>query len=610
MVVFSYERSDIIFNFFRKKENRADSSGFVDTSDLTILSENSISRSQAMEIPTVSACINKISETIARLPVKLHQKNNGKITEILDDSRLVLLNGETGDTLNTVDMWKSLIEDYFLGGGGWIYINSDGLKIKSLHYVDCNNISIMTNNDPIFKAFNVFVNGKKYYDFQFLRVFRKTKNGYSNIPVQTDNPKILSVAYNSLKLENKMNKTGGNKGGFLKAKTKLSSEALENIKTGCRALYDNDNDKIPVLNDGLDFQPVSSTAVELQINENKKINSVEICKLFGFPHTIIDGGASDDDNKKFVSAITALINQLETALDSFLLLETEKENGYYFTFDTKELTRGSLKERYEAYQIGIKNHILQVDEVRREEDFEPLGFNFVTMGLGDVLLNPQTMEVFTPNTGQTSKLNSEQRADIELRYNHNHDQKGRFSSGGGGGRLSSEKKLYSNGGANPEKAVDNSEKSDIIKETDMFHTEDDPLREVMGSAYDNNRDELFAIIDNLEAMGIEVDISDTNRSMGYQPSISITENKPGRIKMDREASISAWRHENRHAEDDKASGWKGMDILINHPAERYQWEMRAYAEEIKIAESLGRQDMVQRLNQLLEKERKAIFDEE
>lgn len=476
MVVFSYERSDIIFNFFRKKENRADSSGFVDTSDLTILSENSISRSQAMEIPTVSACINKISETIARLPVKLHQKNNGKITEILDDSRLVLLNGETGDTLNTVDMWKSLIEDYFLGGGGWIYINSDGLKIKSLHYVDCNNISIMTNNGPIFKAFNVFVNGKKYYDFQFLRVFRKTKNGYSNIPVQADNPKILSVAYNSLKLENKMNKTGGNKGGFLKAKTKLSSEALENIKTGCRALYDNDNDKIPVLNDGLDFQPVSSTAVELQINENKKINSVEICKLFGFPHTIIDGGASDDDNKKFVSAITALINQLETALDSFLLLEKEKENGYYFTFDTKELTRGSLKERYEAYQIGIKNHILQVDEVRREEDFEPLGFNFVTMGLGDVLLNPKTMEVFTPNTGQTSKLNSEQRADIELRYNHNHDQKGRFCSGGGGGRLSSEKKLYSNGGANPEKAVDNSEKNDKINSGEVSATGENSLK--------------------------------------------------------------------------------------------------------------------------------------
>lgn len=559
-----------------------------------------------MEIPTVSACINKIAETISRLPVKLYKKENGRITEITDDNRLSLLNGETGDTLSTVDMWKSVTEDYFLGNGAWIYVNSDGIKTKSLHYVDSRNISIMTNNDPIFKAFDIMVNGRKFYDFQFIRLFRKTKNGYSNIPIQDDNPKILSVAYNSLKLENKMNKTGGNKGGFLKAKNKLSAEALETVKTGCRALYDNDNEKIPVLNDGLDFQPVSSTAVELQINENKKVNSVEICKIFGFPHTVIDGGASDDDNKKFISAITAILNQIETALDAFLLLEKEKYQGFYFAFDTKELTRGSLRERYEAYQIAIKNHILQVDEIRREEDYEPLGFNFVTMGLGDVLLNPKTMEVFTPNTGQTAKLDSrgEERAGIELRYNHNHDEKGRFCSGGGGGSLSS------SSARNSAKTLDNFEKSGTIKEADMFHTEDDPLREVMGSAYDNNRDELFAIIDNLEAMGIEVDISDTNRSMGYQPSISITENKPGRIKMDKEASISAWKHENQHVEDDRASGWKGMDILINHPEERYQWEVRAYAKEIEIAKSLKRNDMVQRLEQLLKKERKAIFGEE
>lgn len=333
---FFSERSDNIFKLFKhKQENRAEPAGLMDVSALsTIFSEQTVTRSQAMEIPTVSACINKIAETISRLPVKLYKKENSRITEITDDNRLSLLNGETGDTLSTVDMWKSVTEDYFLGNGAWIYVNSDGIKTKSLHYVDSRNISIMTNNDPIFKAFDIMVNGRKFYDFQFIRLFRKTKNGYSNIPIQDDNPKILSVAYNSLKLENKMNKTGGNKGGFLKAKNKLSGEALETVKTGCRALYDNDNEKIPVLNDGLDFQPVSSTAVELQINENKKVNSVEICKIFGFPHTVIDGGASDDDNKKFISAITAILNQIETALDAFLLLEKEKYQGFYFAFDT------------------------------------------------------------------------------------------------------------------------------------------------------------------------------------------------------------------------------------------------------------------------------------
>ena len=72
-----------------------------------------------MEIPTVSACIAKIGETISRLPVKLYRKDGEEVTEITDDHRIPLLNGETGDTLSTVDMWKAVTEDYFLGSGGW-----------------------------------------------------------------------------------------------------------------------------------------------------------------------------------------------------------------------------------------------------------------------------------------------------------------------------------------------------------------------------------------------------------------------------------------------------------------------------------------------------------
>ncbi|MDE6677560.1 MAG: hypothetical protein K2K02_00830, partial [Ruminococcus sp.] len=44
---------------------------------------------------------------------------------------------------------------------------------------------------------------------------------------------------------------------------------------------------------------------------------------------------------------------------------------------------------------------------------------------------------------------------LELRYNHNHDEKGRFCSGGGGGRMSSSSGKSS-------ETIDNSEKSDII----------------------------------------------------------------------------------------------------------------------------------------------------
>lgn len=452
-----------LFRRKKKQEIRADTAQNAENTILTFFGiTGELTREAALSIPTVSACISKISETISRLPVRLYVKEEEQVREIYDDPRIKLLNGSTGDTLSTVDMWKAAVEDYYLGRGAWIYVNTSGLRTESLHYVDSRNVSIVSNTDPIFKAFRVQVGGQSYYDFQFLKLLRRTRDGYTNIPLQEEAAQILSAAWNALKLENMMNSSGGCKPGFLKSKNKLSDQAIAAIKEGYSRIYDNKekHNKVVVLNEGIDFEAISSTAAELQMNENKKTNSIEICKLFGFPHTVIDGGASDDDNKKFISAVIALLNQIETELDNVLLLESEKEQGYYWAFDTKELTRGSMKERYDAYEIAVRNNILQIDEIRREEDYEPLGFNFVKLGLQDVLLNPQTMDVFTPNTGQTKNLlTGEERA---FNPNQPRDGHGRWAATGGG-RIASITRRYSNGGAKPNKSVDKSEKDAIIE---------------------------------------------------------------------------------------------------------------------------------------------------
>ena len=465
-----------IFSIFKRKktENRAESDNILTFFGLP---SGVLTREAAMSIPTVSACVNKIADTVARLPVRLYQKSGDEVTEISDDSRLTLLNGETGDTLNTVELWKMAIEDYFLGQGAWIFVNSDFARVKSLHYVDSRNISIMKNCDPIFKAFDVSVNGKKYYDFQFIKLLRKTRDGCTNIPIQAESAAILSAAYNALKLENYMSKNGGNKPGFLKSKVRLSDEAIAKVKEGYAKVFSNEESgNVAILNDGMEFQPTTATSAELQLNENKKVNSIEICKLFGFPHTVIDGNAGTDDNNKFIAAVVSLLNQIETVLDSVLLLETEKEQGLYFAFDTKELTRGSVKERYEAYDIAVRNNILQIDEIRKEEDYKPLGFNYIKLGLSDVLYDPRTDKVFTPNTGLTTDLKTGENrsADIELRYNHNHDSKGKFITGGGGAFH----------GGNVGKSIDKSGESVIIESKQFDPLSDHKVVPVMRETAD------------------------------------------------------------------------------------------------------------------------------
>lgn len=364
-----------------------------------------MTKEKALQIPSVAAAIEKIAGTVAKLPVRLYQNDDsGKVTEAAGDRRVYLLNVDTGDLLTTADFWKALIEDYYLGKGAYFYIFKERGEIRSLHYVDESRISVISNQKAIFKDCDIYVDGQKYYSFDFVKILRKTKDGYTSKPVCEENSRILSVAYDSLKFENNMVKKGGNKKGFFKSKGRLSETAVAQLKRDVENLYSNSgSDRAIVLNDGMDFQETSATSVEMQLNENKLTNADEIFKIFGFPASVVKGGASQQDKDAFAESVTSLLNTIEAALDKDLLLEKEK-GSFYFAFDTKELTRGNIKERFEAYGVALDKHFMQTDEVRKLEDLEPIGFNFVKLGLGDVLYDPESREVFVPNTGASNQL--------------------------------------------------------------------------------------------------------------------------------------------------------------------------------------------------------------
>lgn len=361
-----------------------------------------ITKTEALNIPSVAGCVELISNTIAILPIKLYKDVGGKI-EIVEDNRINLLNDDTGDTLDGFQFKKAIVEDYLLNGAGYAYINKERNNVKSIHYVDYDNVSVIMNVDPIFKSYDIMVNGKTYRDFEFIKVTRKTKDGVTGEGIIKENKEILSVAYNSLVYENVLVKTGGNKKGFLKSQRRLSKEAIEELKAAWNNLYKNNTENVIVLNEGLEFQESSNTSVEMQLNENKKTNSTEICKLFNVPPILLEGNANLTDaiyNNFIKLAILPILNAIETALNKDLLLPSEKES-FFFAFDTKDLLKGDMEKRYKAYEVAVKNGILQIDEVRYKENLEPLGLDFIKLGLQDVLYNPKTKEIYTPNTNKT-----------------------------------------------------------------------------------------------------------------------------------------------------------------------------------------------------------------
>lgn len=388
--------------------------GILTESDMmsAILSETAITRKRALQIPALKAGLNIIKGTIRETPIKLYEKNeDGNVVEILGDPRTALLNEDTGDTLNASQFWDAMIDDYYIFGGGYAYINRRGNKIKSLHYIENENVSVSRNEDPIFKDYDIWVWGRQYFPWDFLKILRDTRDGAEGIGIIKESELLLKVMYNSLKYENNLVATGGNKKGFIKSIKKLSNEAIAALKAAWKRLYSTNDENIVILNDGLEFQESSNTSVELQMNENKNTNAAEIAKILNIPLGMLAGtgtsSASEDDKKKFLDyCILPLMATIKNALNRDLLLEGEKGKRF-FDFDTKDIKKGSMLERFQAYQVAIKNNIMLVDECRKNENLPPLDFNFMNIGLSAVLYDPGSGKIFVPNTGESFDFGAE-----------------------------------------------------------------------------------------------------------------------------------------------------------------------------------------------------------
>ena len=118
----------------------------------------------------------------------------------------------------------------------------------------------------------------------------------------------------------------------------------------------------------------------------------------------MEGSASAGDVASLARlAAIPLMTAIQCALNRDLLRENEK-GTLYFAFDTKELLKGDMQSRFAAYKTALDANFMQIDEVRYAEDMEPMGLSWIRLGLQDVLYDPKTRQIYTPNTNQTSTM--------------------------------------------------------------------------------------------------------------------------------------------------------------------------------------------------------------
>lgn len=386
-----------LFKIKNEAETKVDENSVDDVLLKAIIGGEDIDREKALTIPAVSSAVGLICDSFAMIPFKLYKKtikDERKQTKEIEDERVNIINNDTGDTLDGFQFKKAICEDYLLGKGGYAYINKKNNKFLGLNYVKDSKINIKKNTDAIFKNYTILVDEEPYRPFNFIKLLRNTKDGSSGTGYIDEINKSLQTAYKRILYELDLMDTNGNKKGFLKSKTKLDKEGMKALKEAWNNYY-NGNSSCVILNDGMEFQEASNTSVENQLNEKNKTFSDEVKEIFHI----------SKNNEEFIrNAVMPIAYAFCTALNRDFLLEKEKKS-YYFAPDLTELSKCSIKDRYEAYQIAISSGFKTRNEVRYLEGDDALeGLDMINLGLGDVLLDPKTNQIYTPNTNKMVKM--------------------------------------------------------------------------------------------------------------------------------------------------------------------------------------------------------------
>ena len=125
----------------------------------------------------------------------------------------------------------------------------------------------------------------------------------------------------------------------------------------------------------------------------------------------------------------------------------------------------------------------------------------------------------------------------------------------------------------------------------------------MGSARENNPEELKAIIDSVEADGGKITFLKNSNKMVCNVSIGC----PGEIEIDENASLAAVMHEYRHFKDDMDKGNPGLMYYLMDKDAFFEFEKRGYEEELIFARKLNDSEAEKKILSEIEKRRKEIY---
>lgn len=345
-----------------------------------------VSPSSAMRVPAVACAVGLIAETIGALPAKLYLREGKAVATGHPAYRLI--HDEANEWTSAQGLRTAITTDALLNDkGGFAYVvrGADGRPLE-LQRLDPGRVS------PRFK-----VDGEPYFDvstdsgprsYSFHDVLHIQPFGGVS-PVTLGREAIaLALAFESH--IGQLFANGGRPSGIVKSPKVLDVEAKKKLAASWFNTHAGRNaGGTAVLDEGMEYQTLSTTLADAQFAENRLEQIREIARVFRVPPTMLfelTRGTWSNTEEMARQFLAVTLKPWLTAWSwayARALLTPEERAAHYVEFITDDLTTTDTAARATAYGQYRSMGAITGNEVRA-------GLNLPPLPGGDVLQNPYT----------------------------------------------------------------------------------------------------------------------------------------------------------------------------------------------------------------------------
>lgn len=351
----------------------------------SLLVTDAVTEEKVLKIPTARSCVELITSSIAQMPVYLYKENaDGSVERILDDNRVHLLNHEANDFLNGYSLKKHMVKDYLLHGSSYVSIIEAGNTILELHPLLSKAIVVNKRIKHGYRTVgaDIFLSNSengavnelnrqqtKFKPHELMITLQDTNDGLTSHGVIKHGQDIFKQALSESVYTHNLYENGALPLGLLKTDARLNKKQASSLREAWQKLYGGVKNaaKTVVLQEGMKYEALSMNPSEIQMSETRKATNSEICKLFGVPESMVNATigkqyVSLEQNQLYLlkNTLSPIIVAMESSMDKALLLESEKDKGYFFRFDTSELIRSTEKELVDTVVTAVQGGISQL----------------------------------------------------------------------------------------------------------------------------------------------------------------------------------------------------------------------------------------------------------